>query len=354
MFKMDKNKIAANLPVIFMGIGAVLLAANMAVTSAMAQGSVRRGSGTDTPAPAKRPAAAPKPETVQSAPSLTAADTGPARPLNPPVDKRPMAEKFWLTADWYERGQIESVANYQTISRKITYRNPNDNTEVTALLVRPKKAGRYPGLLLSHGRRGFDPLVARRLAARGLVVLLPDLYGARFLANYPVEHLPATEADFDAGVDALLNQPDVAGDKICIGGLSRGGYYALKSAVSFGRQNKQVACYIGYYPHWQNPAAPEPDQVYRYASEVDKLTIPTLIFIGELEQYQRRRSIETGVLAMKAAGRDVRLIIYPAVGRGFDFKAPHLRTFADDLAAKDASRRAAAFIKRHLTPEQKQ
>lgn len=330
----------------------ILILAAQAATAkdAAEQKNVRRGSGTDTPKLAKTQKNTKESGNRGAALPLSASDTGPARALNPPVDERPMSQKFWLTKDWYERGQLELAQNFETVSREISYINPTDQTRVSGLLVGPKKPGRYPGLLLGHGRRGFDPLVAHRLAARGLVVLLPDIYGARFLPNYPIEHLQGTESDFDAGVDALLAQPEVSGTRICIGGLSRGGYYALRSAVSFGRQNKHVACYLGYYPHWQNPHAPEPDQVYRYASEVDKLTIPTLIFIGELEQYQRRRSIETGVLSMKAAKRDVRLIIYPGVGRGFDFKAPGLRTFADDLAAKDANQRAAAFITRHLKP----
>ena len=36
--------------------------------------------------------------------------------------------------------------------------------------------------------------------------------------------------------------------------------------------------------------------------------------------------------------------------RGFDFRPPSVRTFADDLAAKDALMRAAAFVREHLAP----
>jgi len=114
------------------------------------------------------------------------------------------------------------------------------------------------------------------------------------------------------------------------------------------RQNDGVACYVSYYPHWQDPNLGEPEQVYRYAGEIDRFEVPALIFLGEYEQYQRRRSIETAVAALKSAGRDVRLIIYPGVGRGFDFRPPDVRTFADDLAAKDAAQRAADFMHHHL------
>ncbi|MBT4807502.1 MAG: dienelactone hydrolase, partial [Acidiferrobacteraceae bacterium] len=36
------------------------------------------------------------------------------------------------------------------------------------------------------------------------------------------------------------------------------------------------------------------------------------------------------------------------VGRGFDFRPPNVRVFADDLAAKDAMMRTATFIRHHL------
>lgn len=123
---------------------------------------------------------------------------------------------------------------------------------------------------------------------------------------------------------------------------------ALKVAVTQNRQADAVACYVSYYPHMQDPNAPEPMQVYRYAPEADKLTIPTLIFIGDEEQYQRRRSIETAVKSMQDNNLPATLFIYPGVGRGFDFRPEHVRTFADDLASKDALQRAAIFMRQNL------
>jgi carboxymethylenebutenolidase len=46
--------------------------------------------------------------------------------------------------------------------------------------------------------------------------------------------------------------------------------------------------------------------------------------------------------------RDARLIIYPGVGRGFDFRPENVRTFSDDLASKDAIQRATRFMLKHL------
>ena len=189
---------------------------------------------------------------------------------------------------------------------------------------------------------------AKRLAARGFVLLAPDVFSGRFVEKFPIEHDYALEGDVNRGVDHLLTLPDISSDRICLYSHTRGGYFTLKVAVTHKRQEKEVACYVSYYPHLQDPNAPEPMQVYRYATEADDLVIPAMIFIGDEEQYQRRRSIETAVKAMQAKGRPAELFIYPGVGRGFDFRPENVRTFADDLAAKDAIQRAAAFMRKHL------
>ncbi|MCU7844825.1 MAG: dienelactone hydrolase family protein [Candidatus Thiodiazotropha sp. (ex Monitilora ramsayi)] len=286
----------------------------------------------------------------RSAP-VTASDTVVGRMLEAPVNTNPLSEKFWWDESWFERGILQVPLNYEVIERKVVYVNPADNTEVPAILYRPKNPGKYPGVLFQHGRRGLDELVQRlprRMAARGFVVLAPDVYSARFIDKLPIEHMIETEGDTNAGVDYLLAQPDVSTSKICLYSHTRGGYYALQVAVKFKRQKKEVACYVSFYPHWQNPNAEEPMQVYRYAIEADSLEIPTMILLGEYEQYQRRRSIETAVKSMKKAGKSVRLVIYPGVGRGFDFRPEGVRTFADDLATKDATMRVALFMQKHL------
>jgi carboxymethylenebutenolidase len=202
-----------------------------------------------------------------------------------------------------------------------------------------------------HGRRGLDDLIqlqVKRLAARGFVVLAPDVYRAHFIAPMPIEHDYRLEEDADRGIDALLRLPDLASRRICLASHTRGGYFTLKMAVRLKRQEKQVACYVSWYPHWQDPNAPEALQVYSYAKEANELKIPTLVFVGEQEQYQRRRGIEEAAKNMERLGRPVRLVLYPGVGRGFDFRPADVRTFADDLASKDSLARAADFIRRHL------
>jgi carboxymethylenebutenolidase len=258
-------------------------------------------------------------------------------------------QSWWWDSAWWEEGRIPVPTNYPVETRWIEY--PNDDISVPAMIARPADGKEYPAVLYQHGRRGLDALIqsqVKRLAARGFVVLAPDAFSGRFIEELPIAHDYAIESDTAAGVDVLLALPDVSTQQACLASQTRGGYITLKAATSHAKQKQGIACYVAWYPHLQDPNAPEPMQVYRYASEVDQLEIPVLIFIGDREQYQRRRSIETAVQSLQDAGKDARLIVYPGVGRGFDFRPPNVRTLADDLAARDALMRAARFIETNL------
>ena len=256
---------------------------------------------------------------------------------------------WWWSNSWWNEGKIPNSKNYKL---KVEWSSYDSNgVEVPVMVVRPKKKGKFPAVFFQHGRRGLDELIqrhAKRIAAQGFVVLAPDIYKAHFIGTHPIEHDYELEKDVNKGLDILLARNDISSKKACLYSHTRGGYYTLKVATTFKRQEKDVACYVSYYPHLQDPNAPEALQVYGYAPEVDKMKIPMLVFIGDEEQYQRRRVIESGIKSLREKGRDARVIIYPGVGRGFDFRPENVRTFADDLASKDAVQRAAAFMNKHL------
>ena len=256
---------------------------------------------------------------------------------------------WWWDNAWWNEGKIPAASTYDVKVNWSSY--DSKGVDVPVMVVRPKQKGKFPAVFFQHGRRGLDELIqrhAKRIAAQGFVVLAPDIYKAHFIGTHPIEHDYELEKDVNNGLDILLARKDISSKKACLYSHTRGGYYTLKVATTFGRQDKDVACYISYYPHLQDPNAPEPSQVYGYAPEVDKMKIPMLVFIGDEEQYQRRRIIETGINVLRKKGRDARVIVYPGVGRGFDFRPENVRTFADDLASKDAVQRAAAFMNKHL------
>ncbi|MCD6044540.1 MAG: dienelactone hydrolase, partial [Burkholderiales bacterium] len=255
------------------------------------------------------------------------------------------ATKWWWDDAWWERGALPVPANHPVRVRSASYRNGDIEIPVEIF-----SAGKFPVVVFLHGRRGLDELtrlVPLRLAARGFTVVAPDLYSGRFIDKMPVRHDPALEDDAALAIDFALALPEARGQaKACVVSHTRGGYYSLKALVTKGRQAK-VACYVSYYPHWQHPEAPEAMQVYQYAPEVDALSVPVLVFFGEHEQYQRVRPILAGIDSLKKKKRDARVVVYPGVGRGFDFRPPEVRTLADDMATQDSLLRAAGFIHAH-------
>ena len=274
-----------------------------------------------------------------------AADLEPWRSTQYPQDR----DKWWWDTEWWERGRIPQARNHAVAVREASARS--GDVEIPLRIHRPQGEGRFPVIVFLHGRRGVDELtrlIPLRIAARGFTVVAPDFYAGRLVDKYPIRHDPAIESDAAAVIDHALALPEASGQaKLCIASHTRGGYYALKAMTTHRRQSK-VACYVAWYPHWQDPNAPEPMQVYQYAPEIDALAVPVLVFIGEQEQYQRYRPILTGIESLRTKKRDARLIVYPGVGRGFDFRPPEVRTFADDLATQDSLRRAADFMRAAL------
>ena len=268
--------------------------------------------------------------------------------INYPQDE----EKRWWDNDWWQHGQLPTPENHLVTVEEVSYLD--GDVEVEAYLIRPTKPGKYLPVLFQHGRRGLDAWTlprVKRLAARGFVVLAPNLFGTYMVPAFPIEHNYHYDQHVAKGVDVLLARDDIIGDKTCIVSHTRGGYMAIKALVTHQKQGEKVACNVAYYPHWQDPNAPEVKQVYQYAPEINQLTVPNLVFVGEHDQYQRIRPIMAGIDALKNNKVDAQLIIYPGVGRGFDFRPVHVRTFADDLAAKDANQRTAAFIRKHLSQD---
>lgn len=280
--------------------------------------------------------------------SISYAGVHPSKPwieVNYPQDE----DKRWWDEGWWEEGKLTIPQNHDIDITSVTYMDAD--VEVEAYLFKPKEPGKYLPILFQHGRRGLDSWTLpriKRLAARGFIVLAPDMFGTYMQPPYPIEHNYIFDSHVAKGVDVLLQREDILGNKICTVSHTRGGYMTLKALVEYKKQDDKVACYVSYYPHWQDPNSPEVMQIYQYATEINELNVPTLIFIGEDDQYQRIRPIMAGVDVLKERGIDTQLIIYPGVGRGFDFRPIHVRTFADDLATKDANQRTAAFIREHL------
>lgn len=238
-----------------------------------------------------------------------------------------------------------SAAAADLTVRKVSWRNAD--VTVDAVLYLPPGRGPHPAVLFVHARRGWDETAdaqARRVARHGFAVLAPDYHSSRFIVNWPETHDPATEKDVELGIDFLKTVPEAAANRICVVGVSRGGYHAVLLAA----RRPEVACIVTYYGHMVNPNAPEPWQVYRYAPEIDRMNVPALFIVGDEDQELRRTGIRRAFYALLKRGVPTEIRMYPHARRAFDFREDQRPE--EKLATEDAARWAARFMRAALAP----
>jgi carboxymethylenebutenolidase len=227
--------------------------------------------------------------------------------------------------------------------RPVSYRN--GAVAIDARLYFPPEAPPHPAVLFVHGRRGWDEPAdgqVRRIVEHGFAVLAPDYHSPRFIPAWPENHDPETEKDVELGLDFLKTVREVRGDRVCIVGISRGGYHAVLLAA----RRPEVACIVTYYGHMVNPNAPEPWQVFRYAPEIDRIKVPALFIVGDEDFEVRRMGIRRAFYALLQRGVRTELRAYPHARRAFDFRDDSRPE--EKLATQDAARWAARFMREAL------
>jgi carboxymethylenebutenolidase len=218
--------------------------------------------------------------------------------------------------------------------------------EVPLEVARPAGSGPFPPVLYIHAKRGFedeDRAHMRELAAQGLLVLAPDWQKANMIERWPDRHYPESEDDVEAGLNALLARADVCKGPVGIVALSRGPYFAIRLAA---KRPNDIAAIVAYYGHFQNPNAPEPQQLFSVAPEVAQIRSPVLMLIGDADFELRRMVNGRAFYALWARGIPVELQMYPMARRAFDFRPD--ASPEEKVATRHARLRAQSWLATYL------
>jgi len=218
--------------------------------------------------------------------------------------------------------------------------------EVPLEVARPPGSGPFPPVLYIHAKRGFeneDRAHMRELAARGFLVLAPDWQKANMIERWPERHYPESEDDVEAGLNALLARRDVCRGPVGIVALSRGPYYAIRLAA---KRPQDIAAIVAYYGHFQNPNAPEPQQLFSVAPEIAVVRTPVLMLIGDADYELRRMVNGRAFYALWARGIPVELQMYPMARRAFDFRPD--ASPEEKVATRHARQRAQSWLATYL------
>jgi len=217
--------------------------------------------------------------------------------------------------------------------------------KVAAYLVRPVKAGKYPGVIAIHENAGLSDHirdVARRLAKEGFVVLAPDflsrLGGTRLVTPKGTgisnirEMVPwqVIAEDTVSGFNYLRILPDVRADKQGLIGFCWGGEVSFAAATQIPTLDA-VVVYYGVSP---NPL-----------DLVKNIRAPVMAHYGEKDAGVNKGINDTAA-AMKKYNKIYDYKIYPGAQHAFNNDDRKDRYHAE--AAKEAWGRTLAFLKKRL------
>ena len=192
------------------------------------------------------------------------------------------------------------------------------------------------GLVLLHAWWGLNADVLKRaedLRKEGYTVVTPDFFGGRVASTIDEANTLSSSFEKDEAALTLIAEKAVVDladkvDRVGVVAWSFGAWYTWKMGIAHPDKVHAIALFYGFGP--EAPAGPMP---------------PVLAHLAEQDPYEdvgHAREIER---EMKAAGKDVRLELYPGTKHWFDEPS---RPEYDRAASELAWRRTAEFLTKHL------
>ncbi|MCH2200330.1 MAG: dienelactone hydrolase family protein [Fuerstiella sp.] len=188
------------------------------------------------------------------------------------------------------------------IAREVVF--PVGSEQLRGHLAAPEGAGPFPAVIYLHGGRG--PLIggnpkatAEALAKSGFIGFSP-LRGKN-------SSLVRNVQEVTAAINYVKNLDSVDQQHLAIVGFSRGGLLAFMAST---RRRDLDAVVLMAPAHGRGT-------LHHFLSDVDSVTARTLILVAKNDTKQVdhvRISRQVGT-ALKNAGKDSRLLVYPSYGR---------------------------------------
>jgi dienelactone hydrolase len=213
----------------------------------------------------------------------------------------------------YRMGQIQQR---QARERGETPANVPD-AAIEGYLSKPDGSGPFPAVVYLHGCSGLFPNTRHRMAELltgwGYLSLVVDSFTTRGIEQSCDRRMPSRQADALGALLYLSKLPFVDPKRIAIVGASQGGIVALQLASTntvdlFAISDElKFKAVVAYYP--------------RCSVATEQLTIPTIILIGELDDWTPASGCERWMERRADQGAPVKLVIYPGAYHAFDVPA---------------------------------
>ena len=212
------------------------------------------------------------------------------------------------------------------------------SVKIAGELYLPPGNGPFPAVVLMPPCSGRLPLEVEqadgaRYNAQGWALLAVDSFGSRGFED----GCSGVGSSVDLVMDAygallwLAGQRFIDPARIAIVGYSKGGEAAL-SAVDFDGVerlfDRQFRAAIAYYPFCQR-------------QEEIAVSVPTLIVVGELDDWNFARDCRKLMTKRKEFGAPLRLVVLPEAHHSFNLKLAPRSSYGHHLEYNEAADRAA-------------
>jgi carboxymethylenebutenolidase len=204
---------------------------------------------------------------------------------------------------------------------------------IKAYLAAPENGG--PGILVLHAWWGLKPFfkdLCDRLAEQGFTALAPDLFQGQIAETIEAAEELMKNSDNNVVSDTVMAAKDhlltLAKGKIGVMGFSFGAAWSLVAAA---RDPDKITATVLFYGV--------------YEVDFSKVKSKILGHFGDRDEWEPLGGAKEMETAMKAAGLDVTLHIYPGVSHWF---VETDRPEYDPAAANLAWERTMAFLKENI------
>lgn len=272
-----------------------------------------------------------------------------------PADALHAAERVQFESARYQAGPLQ-----QRLARERGEAVARPPAEIiSGYLTKPKGGGPFPAVVHLHGCNGLSKAFkegadkgqwSEQLAAWGYVVLVVDSFTTRGIEQACTTAGKSTAArvgDAYGALAYLAAQPFVDPNRIALLGFSQGAITALSLVgareyeLFENEADRKFKAAVAFYPTCPADGT---------------MTVPTLILIGELDDWTRAVACTNMMASRTGAGSAVRLTVYPGAHHSFDVVAlqPGREMFGHRVeynaaAAEAATEEVRQFLAEHLT-----
>jgi dienelactone hydrolase len=187
-------------------------------------------------------------------------------------------------------------------------------TAIQGYLSKPDGEGPFPAVVYLHGCGGLGKAARARFSALltgwGYVSLAVDSFATRGIKEACDLAMSERQADAWGALQYLSKLTFVDRERIAVLGSSQGGVVALQLASTHDVKLFDIPdglsfkAAIAFYP------------LCGIASE--QLAMPTIVMIGELDDWAPAKNCEQWLARRKEGGAPVKLVVYPGAYHDFD------------------------------------